>query len=71
MTETILENSHAAAPTSRVAPPGGVFARSGRWTATHFRLVLAAWFVVLVAFGAFAPSVETALAGAGWQDSSS
>ena len=70
MTETILENI-ASAPTSRVAPPGGVFARSGRWTATHLRLVLAAWFVVLVAFGAFAPSVETALAGAGWQDSSS
>ncbi len=71
MTEAILENSLAPAPSPPVAAPGGVFARSGRWTATHLRLVLAAWLVVLVAFGAFAPSVETALAGAGWQDSSS
>lgn len=47
------------------------FARLGRWTATHLRRVLLAWLVVLAVFGAFAPSVETALAGAGWQDSSS
>jgi RND superfamily putative drug exporter len=57
-----------------VAPPGPrapVLARLGAWTATHFRQVLAGWVVVIVAFGVFAPQVETALAGAGWQDSSS
>jgi RND superfamily putative drug exporter len=43
----------------------------GRWTATHLRTVLLAWGIILVIFGAFAPTVETALAGAGWQDSSS
>jgi RND superfamily putative drug exporter len=51
--------------------PGGAFARLGRWTATHLGIVVASWFVVLVIFGAFAPTVETALAGAGWQDSTS
>ena len=52
-------------------PKTSVFARLGTWTATHFRFVLIMWIVVLVVFGAFAPKVETALAGAGWQDSSS
>lgn len=48
-----------------------ILARLGIWTSTHFGRVLAGWALVLVAFGAFAPLVETALAGAGWQDSSS
>jgi RND superfamily putative drug exporter len=46
-------------------------ARLGAWTATHLRAVLAGWAVVIVAFGFFAPRVQTALAGAGWQDSTS
>ncbi|MDQ6837025.1 MAG: MMPL family transporter [Actinomycetota bacterium] len=41
------------------------------WTSTHFRRVLVGWAVVLVVFGVFAPRVEGALAGAGWQDSTS
>ncbi len=45
--------------------------RLGIWTATHMRTVLVAWMVVLIGFGAFAPKVESALAGAGWQDSTS
>ena len=53
-----------------VRPPG-VFARLGRWMATHLRVVLLVWFAILVVFGAFAPQVESALAGAGWQDSTS
>ena len=32
---------------------------------------MVAWLAILIVFGAFAPKVETALAGAGWQDSSS
>ncbi len=47
------------------------FARLGAWTATHFRRILIAWLVVLVVFGFFAIRVEGALAGAGWQASSS
>jgi RND superfamily putative drug exporter len=47
------------------------FARLGRWTATHFGAVLMVWLVVIGAFGVFAIHVEHALAGAGWQDSTS
>jgi RND superfamily putative drug exporter len=46
-------------------------ARLGTWTATHLGIVLLAWAVVVAAFGFFAPRVQSALAGAGWQDSTS
>lgn len=49
----------------------GWLGRLGYWSATHGRLVLAGWLLVLAVFGAFAPRVESALAGAGWQDSGS
>ncbi len=49
----------------------GLMARLGAWTGGHLRAVLAVWLVVLVGFGFFAPSVESSLAGAGWQDSTS
>ena len=45
----------------------GPLGRLGRYTATHFKLVVIAWVVVAVAFGIFAPRVETALSGAGWE----
>ena len=45
----------------------GPLGRLGAWTATHFRVVLAAWLMIIVALGAFAPKVEHALAGAGWE----
>lgn len=59
-----------AAPPSGPTPPGRL-ARLGRWTATHFGAVLAGWAVVLLGFGALAPRAEHALAGAGWEDSTS
>jgi RND superfamily putative drug exporter len=43
----------------------------GVWSATHLRTVLVLWLLVLAGFGAFAASVETALSGAGWEDSGS
>jgi RND superfamily putative drug exporter len=52
---------------SAVGPVG----RLGRWTATHFRAVLAIWLVIAVAFGVFAPKAEKALSGAGWEASGS
>ncbi len=58
-------------PTPAVGDHPGLFARLGTWTGMHLRPVLLAWLVVLVLFGVFAPKVESALAGAGWQDSSS
>ena len=65
-----------ASPTStvrstNVAAHSSGLARLGVWATHHLRLVLVGWLVLLVAFGAFAPRVESALAGAGWQDSGS
>ena len=45
----------------------GPIGRLGRWTATHFRVVVAAWALIAVAAGIFAPRVEHALSGAGWE----
>lgn len=50
---------------------GGLFSSLGRWTATHLRMVVVLWIVVVGVFGAFAPRVDSALAGAGWQSSTS
>jgi putative drug exporter of the RND superfamily len=49
----------------------GPVGRLGRLTASHFGLVVAAWVLVAVGFGAFAPRVERALSGAGWETSGS
>ena len=45
----------------------GPIGRLGRWTAAHFRIVAAAWVVVAVGLGVFAPRAEQALSGAGWE----
>jgi RND superfamily putative drug exporter len=49
----------------------GVVGRLGRWSAAHRRVVFVAWAVVALALGVLAPRVETALSGAGWEDSGS
>ncbi|MFP5388278.1 MAG: MMPL family transporter, partial [Thermoleophilia bacterium] len=45
----------------------GPIGRLGRHAAQHRRGVFAGWIVVALALGFFAPRVETALSGAGWQ----
>jgi RND superfamily putative drug exporter len=45
----------------------GPVGRLGRYAATHFRLVALAWAIVAVGLGVFAPTVEHALSGAGWE----
>jgi RND superfamily putative drug exporter len=45
----------------------GPVGRLGHWTATHFKAVALVWLVVAVGLGAFAPKVEHALSGAGWE----
>jgi putative drug exporter of the RND superfamily len=45
----------------------GPVGRLGRWTATHFKLVAIAWAVLAIGLGVFAPKVEHALSGAGWE----
>jgi RND superfamily putative drug exporter len=49
----------------------GPIGRIGRYTATHFRVVLVGWLVVAFGLGFFAPKVETALSGAGWETTGS
>jgi RND superfamily putative drug exporter len=49
----------------------GPVGRLGRYTATHFRVVLIAWLLIAVVLGFFAPRVETALSGAGWETTGS
>ena len=56
------ETADTAAP-----PTVGPLGRLGAWTADHIRTVSIAWVVIAVALAAFAPRVETALSGAGWQ----
>jgi len=45
----------------------GPLGRLGTWTASHVRVVIMAWVVIAVGLGVFAPKVEHALAGAGWE----
>ncbi|MBS1676161.1 MAG: MMPL family transporter [Actinobacteria bacterium] len=45
----------------------GPIGRLGRFAALHRRAVFVTWALVAVALGIFAPRVETALSGAGWQ----
>ncbi|HSO97714.1 MAG TPA: MMPL family transporter, partial [Solirubrobacteraceae bacterium] len=62
-----LEQAGPDRPAVKVGPIG----RLGRYTATHFRVVLIAWLVIAVVLGFFAPRVETALSGAGWETTGS
>src|SRR5271166_6614260 len=60
----------AAAPTEQ-AGHVGTMGRLGRYTASHFRTVLLGWGTIALVLGFFAPRVETALSGAGWEASGS
>ncbi len=53
------------------APAVGPIGRLGRWSATHFTWVVAAWVVLALGLGFLAPRVETSLSGAGWEDTGS
>lgn len=72
MTDVMAPTSRARAPRhDGRAPSYGALGRLGIWTAGHFRIVLVVWALIAVSLGAFAPKVETALAGAGWEASGS
>ncbi|HEX5193200.1 MAG TPA: MMPL family transporter [Solirubrobacteraceae bacterium] len=45
----------------------GPVGRLGRYAATHFRVMLVGWLILAIGLGVFAPRVETALSGAGWE----
>ncbi len=67
MTTTAAPAPPEISPTRAYGPLG----RLGRFTATHFGLVLAVWALIAVGLGFFAPRVEHALSGAGWEASGS
>jgi RND superfamily putative drug exporter len=66
-----------ASPRVLTAQPGqaatsvGPIGRLGRYTATHLRTVLIGWLALALVLGFFAPRVEKALSGAGWEASGS
>jgi RND superfamily putative drug exporter len=62
--ETPLRVSASASEHPEAVGPIG---RVGRWAADHVHAVAIAWAVLAVALGIFAPTVESALSGAGWQ----
>ncbi len=45
----------------------GPVGRLGRWATTHRRDVFIVWAILAIGLGAFAPRVEHALSGAGWE----
>ena len=64
---TLATTAPPQAPVSKQPVEVGPLGRLGSWTADHVRAVSIAWLLVAVVLAAFAPKVETALSGAGWQ----
>jgi RND superfamily putative drug exporter len=64
---TVAALPRSAAPAIEHPEAVGPLGRLGRFTADHVRIVALSWAIVAIALGAFAPKVETALSGAGWQ----
>src|SRR5512146_777839 len=64
---TVLEAPPAPAPAAPGPVTVGPIGRLGRWTADHARAVSISWAVVALGLAVFAPRVESALSGAGWQ----
>jgi RND superfamily putative drug exporter len=65
-----MSTATTASPASRTVERRtalGPIGRLGGWTADHVRAVAIAWLIVAVGLAVFAPKVETALSGAGWQ----
>jgi RND superfamily putative drug exporter len=56
---------------TKQTPGVGSVGRLGRFAADHVRGVAIAWAIAAVTLAAFAPKVETALSGAGWQEDGS
>jgi len=68
MSTTVIPRTAAEARTAPAREQQlGPIGRLGRYTATRFRRVLAVWVVVALVLGFFAPRVENALSGAGWE----
>src|SRR5215210_4010651 len=66
MTAIAIPARHDAAAGEHLRAVGPI-GRLGGFAADHVRVIIAAWAIVALALSAFAPKVETALSGAGWQ----
>ena len=64
---TLATTAPPHAPVSLQPAEVGPLGRLVGWTADHVRAVSIAWLLVALVLAAFAPKVETALSGAGWQ----
>ena len=64
---TVAALPRSAAPAIEHPEAVGPLGRLGRFTADHVRIVALSWAIVAIVLGVFAPKVETALSGAGWQ----
>jgi RND superfamily putative drug exporter len=64
---TAIAAARSAAPALEHPGAVGPLGRLGRLAADHLRAVAISWALVAIALGIFAPRVETALSGAGWQ----
>jgi RND superfamily putative drug exporter len=71
MTASMTDHASSAAASAPAPARLGPLGRLGVRAATHSRRVFVLWALVVVALGAFAPKVEHALAGAGWEASGS
>jgi putative drug exporter of the RND superfamily len=68
----MYSSSTPAAPAAaRGRASVGPMGRLGAWMASHFAIVVGAWVVLAIGLGVFAPRVEHALSGAGWEASGS
>ena len=63
----VLEAPVVAADQSPEQTVVGPIGRLGGWAADHLRTVALSWAVIAIVLAVFAPQVETALSGAGWQ----
>ncbi len=71
MSTTVVPPSAPVEPPAQHATRVGPIGRLGRYTATHLRTVLIGWLALALVLGFFAPRVEKALSGAGWEASGS
>jgi len=59
--------SPQTAPAVPASSTPGILGRLGSWSVVHRRRVFLAWIALIIALGCYAPNVEKALSGAGWQ----
>jgi putative drug exporter of the RND superfamily len=71
MSSAVAPRPVSVAKPSALEASLGPIGRLGRYAATHLRTVLIGWLVVALVLGFFAPRVESALSGAGWEASGS